>query len=128
MKLQTITAALATVALVSTVGTASAASTAMSKPSAMHSMTKPELSLTRSQQKLAWKDIQGSGTAQTAPSGFTPRVGEAIPEQLAAKTVPTKLGNDVTALKSYDYALLKNKLLIVSPSDKKIVDVINRQV
>jgi hypothetical protein len=91
-------------------------------------MTKPELSLTLSQQKLAWKDIERSGTAQTAPSGFTPRVGETVPQQLAAKTVPTKLGNDVTALKSYDYALLRNKLLIVSPSDKKIVEVINRHV
>jgi len=45
---------------------------------------------------------------------------------LALKPVSADLGQQVKALKSYDYALLQHKLLIVNPTNKKVVDVINR--
>jgi hypothetical protein len=131
MRTLKLTAAIAAVALVSGVGAASAAETTMSKssePSAMHSMTRPALSLTTAQQRLAWKDIGRSNTAQNMPSDFTPYVGATVPTQIAVKPVPAKLARDVTALKHYDYALLKRELLIVNPTDKKVVDVINRHV
>ncbi len=40
--------------------------------------------------------------------------------------MPAKVAARVSSLKPYDYALLQDKLLIVNPGDKKIVDVINR--
>jgi hypothetical protein len=133
MKARKLTAALAAVTLVSGVGAAFAAETGStmsksSKPSAMHSTTGPTLSLTTAQQRLAWKDIGRSSTAQNMPSDFTPYVGATIPTQITLKPVPAKLGRDVTALKHYDYALLKRELLIVNPTDKKVVDIINRHV
>ena len=97
-----------------------------SPPSATHSMTKTGLSLTDAQQKLALKDIGKSGQAQSAPASFAPTVGATVPNVLALKPVPADLGQQVNALKSYDYALLNSKLLIVNPTDKKVVDVINR--
>jgi len=89
-------------------------------------MTKPGLSLTTAQQKLAWKDIERNATAQKAPADFTPRVGAIIPGDMALRAVPTKLGRQVSTLKPYDYALLKNELLIVDPGSRKVVDIINR--
>lgn len=119
------------VALASSIGIASAAeqSSTMSKtshPSAMHEMTKPGLSLTTAQQKLAWKDVEPSAAAQKAPAAFTPRVGATLPRDVALKPVPAKLARQVSTLKPYDYAMLKHELLIVDPSSKKVVDVINR--
>ena len=95
--------------------------------SAMHSRVKPGLSLTDAQQKLVLKDIGQSGQAQSGPTNYTPAVGATVPTALTLTPVPTDLGRQVTALKSDDYALLKRKLLIVDPTDKKVVDVINRQ-
>jgi hypothetical protein len=119
------------VALSSSVGIASAAEqgstiSKTSQPSAMHKMTQPGLSLTSEQQKLAWKDVERSATAQKAPADFTARVGATVPNGVALKPVPANLGRQVSTLKPYDYALLKNELLIVDPGSKKIVDVINR--
>lgn len=89
-------------------------------------MAKTGLSLTDAQQKLALKDIGQSGQAQSTPTNFTPIVGATAPKALALKPVPADLGQQVTALKPYDYALLNSELLIVNPTDKKVVDVINR--
>lgn len=130
MKTYLIVAATA-VALSSSFGIASAAEqgstmSKMSQPSAMHKMTKPELSLTSAQQKLAWKDVERSAMAQRAPADFTPRVGATVPNDVALKPVPATLGRQVSTLKPYDYVLLKHELLIVDPSNKKVVDVINR--
>jgi hypothetical protein len=119
------------VALASSISIASAAeqgstTSKASEPSAMHAMTNPGPSLTTAQQKLAWKDIERSATAQKQPADLTPRVGATVPNDVALKPVPTRLARQVSSLKPYDYALLKHELLIVDPSSKKVVDVINR--
>ena len=131
MKLQLIAIA-ATAALTSGIGVASAAdSHAMSKtstPTAMQqSMAKDSLSLTRSQQRTAWRDLSKRASSQTAPSGFAASVGTTIPDDIALKPMPAKVASRVSSLKPYDFALLHGKLLIVNPSDKKVVDVIHRR-
>ncbi|HTO64381.1 MAG TPA: DUF1236 domain-containing protein [Bradyrhizobium sp.] len=124
-------ATIASVVLATTAGVASAAehSSNMSKssqPSAMHSMAKQGLSLTRGQQQLALKDLGRTGTTEKQPANFTPTVGATTPNDLTLSPVPANLGRQVSTLKPYDYALLKHELLIVDPTDKKVVDVINR--
>jgi Protein of unknown function (DUF1236) len=136
MKLQLI-AIVATLTLASGIGAASAAdSQAMSKTStspAMQSMAKnspsmakDSLSLTRSQERTAWRDLGKRAASQTAPGNFTASVGATMPGDVALRSVPAKVAARVSSLKPYDYALLQGKLLIVNPGDKKIVDVINR--
>jgi hypothetical protein len=125
-------AAASGIALAASAGAASAAehSSTMSntsQSSGMHQMTKPRLSLTNAQQKLAWKDVDRDATIQKAPADFTPSVGATVPSEIALKPVPADLGRRVSALKSYDYARLNHELLIVDPSSKKVVDVINRR-
>lgn len=120
---------IASLALASSIGVASAANhTAMSKHSSMSNSTpstaKDSLSLTSAQQKLAWNDIGKQGASQNAPSGFAPSVGTAIPRTISLRSVPKTVSGRVPELRPYDYALLKNDLLIVNPNDKKIVEVI----
>lgn len=90
-------------------------------------MAKDNLSLTRSQQRTAWKDISKQATSQKAPGGFTASVGATIPSDLSLKPMPARVATRISSLKPYDYALLHGKLLIVNPNDKKVVDVINRR-
>jgi len=129
MKLPLIAIATAA-ALVSGIATASAASnqatSKMSASSAMQPAPKDSLSLTRSQERMAWNDVKKIDTSQTAPAGFTAAIGTTVPNEVTLKSVPSDLASRVSALRPYDYALVQNKLLIVNPGDKKVVDVINR--
>jgi len=96
-------------------------------PSASSTMSKPAsdtLSLTSTEQKSAWKDLNGQAANQNAPSGFQPKVGAAVPSSIKLEPVPTKAATDIPSLKSFDFAMVEGKLLIVNPSDKKIADVI----
>jgi hypothetical protein len=116
-------------ALASGIGMAAAADNhAMSRisPPAMQSVAKDNLSLTRSQERIAWNDIKKQGTSQTSPSGFSASIGATVPDDISLKSVPSNLVSRVSALRPYDYALVQGRVLIVNPSDKKVVDVINR--
>jgi hypothetical protein len=119
-------------ALVTGVGSASAADHAMSNKSSKMPMTQSmatdSLSLTTSQQKQAWNGIESQATKQNAPASFTASIGATVPQEIKLSPVPAKVANEVPKLRPYDYALISNKLLIVNPKDKKIVDVIRGSV
>lgn len=102
-------------------GAATAASTM--QPSA----SRDNLTLTIQQAKTALIDINKIASKQTGPSNFTASVGAVVPKTISLQRIPTDAARQVPALKSYDYALLKKRLLIVNPVDNKIVQVINRR-
>ena len=114
------------VALASGISVASAAGNHAMPNSSPHGIAKDSLSLTGAQERTAWKDISRQATSQMAPSGFSPTIGATVPTDISLKPMPAKLASQVSALRPYDYALLQDRLLIVNPSDKKVVDVINR--
>ena len=120
---------LAAIALVGSFGAATAADhNAISKQSSMSataSMAKDNLSLTSAQEKLAWRDLSKS-TSQRAPSNFSASVGTTVPSDITLRPIPRKVASHLPTLKPYQYARLPNELLIVNPTDKKVVDVINR--
>ena len=122
--------ALATGLLLVSTAAASAAgpqSSPKAPPSASSTMSKPatdRLSLTGTEQKSAWNDLNGQATNQNAPSGFQPQVGAMVPGSIKLEPVPSKAATDVPSLKPFDFAMVQGKLLIVNPSDKKIADVI----
>jgi hypothetical protein len=101
----------------------------MSKTSPMpaQAMAKDSISLTRAQERTAWRDISREATSQKTPQKFAASVGTTVPADISLQSVPAKVATHVSALKPYDYALLHGKLLIVNPTDKKVVDVINRR-
>jgi hypothetical protein len=118
---------LAGAAAASAAGQQSTSSPKMAPPPASSTMSKPAsdtLSLTSTEQKSAWKDLNGHVTNQNAPSGFQPKVGAAVPSSIKLEPIPAQAATDVPSLKSFDFAMVQGKLLIVNPSDKKIADVI----
>jgi len=117
MKKQT-SIALAAALLLSGVTAASAAS--MSNPA----KASDALSLTSTQQKTAWNDLYVPSLNQKAPSGFHAIIGEVLPNSVTTAPVPSKAARAVPLLKPYDFAMVQKKLVIVNPSDKKIVEVI----
>jgi hypothetical protein len=98
----------------------------MSK-STSQSMAKDSLSLTSEQKQTAWRDISGIALKVKPPSGFSAKVGAAVPSQITTHPVPVSTASKVPELKSYNYALLdNNKLLIINPGDKKIAQIITK--
>jgi hypothetical protein len=120
----------AAVALLSGISVASAASMSKSTTTGFASpMSTPSdrLSLTSSQQKMAWKDISGQAVKETAPAKFIVKVGAAVPKELGTKPVPVSTANKVPALRTFQYALLdSNKLLIINPTDHKVAEIIKQ--
>jgi hypothetical protein len=94
---------------------------------AMQTTPKDNLALTRSEKRIAWRDIHKQGSSETAPSNFTAKVGATVPDNLAIQPMPAHVASRVSALKPYDYALLRKELLIVNPNDKKVVNVIKHR-
>ena len=123
-----ISVALAAGLLVASVSAASAAGMSQSNSTSNSTMSQKAsdtLSLTSAQQKTVWNDLHGQATEQKAPSGFNARVGAIVPSTVKTEPVPSKAATSVPALKSFNFAMVNGKLLIVNPSDKKIVDVIS---
>jgi hypothetical protein len=98
-----------------------------SSGSSAQSVAKDQLSLSRVQERTAWRDLSRNAKQQTAPSSFTPSVGATVPDGITLQAMPQRAANQLPALKPYDFALLQNKLLIINPNDKKVVDVISRR-
>jgi hypothetical protein len=121
-----ISVALAAGMLMAGVSAASAAGMSPSN-STNSTMSQPAgtLSLTSAQQKTVWNDLHGQATEQKAPSGFNATVGAIVPSAVKTEPVPSRAATSVPALKSFNFAMVDGKLLIVNPSDKKIVDVIS---
>jgi hypothetical protein len=111
---------MAALALVASAGVAAAAG--MSNSSAAND----HLNLTSAQQKEIWQGVSQQASKETAPASFKPVLGAATPSSLKLQPVPTKVANEVPAVKSYDFAMLQNQVLIVDPSSRKIVDIVTR--
>jgi hypothetical protein len=84
------------------------------------------LSLNRIQQKVAWADLSSQATNQNAPSGSNATVGSVVPNSVTIQAVTKKAASDMPALRSYDFAIVQGRLLIVNPSDKKVAEVIRK--
>ncbi len=82
------------------------------------------LNLTSTQQQTAWKDLYMGSLNQTS-SSFNAKAGAVLPSGIVTAPVTTKASGDVPALKPSIFTMVNGKLLIVNPSDKKIVQVIS---
>jgi hypothetical protein len=89
---------------------------------------KAPLHLTEAQRKLVVDAVSGWDTNDKLPDGFNPVVGAKIPSQkkLPIHPVPPPANLKVPELKSYDYAKLPDKILLIDPMTRKVVEVIAR--
>lgn len=83
------------------------------------------LTLTGPQQKTAWYDLYMGSLNQKVPSRFDAVVGAVVPSSITTAPVTSKAARDIPSLKPYDFAMVQKKLVIVNPSDRKIVEVIS---
>jgi hypothetical protein len=108
-------------------GTLAASATGTQPPGAnMSPPAKDMLNLTADQQKTAWNDLSGQAKKQNAPPSFFRAVGNVVSSSVKLQPVTAKAAGDIPALRPYDFAMMEGQLLIVNPSDRKIVAVITR--
>lgn len=108
-------------------GTIAASANGMQSQSAkMSPPVKDTLSLTVDQQKTAWNDLSSEAKKQSAPPSFFRAIGNVVSSSVKLQPVTAKAAGDVPALRPYDFAMMEGQLLIVNPSDRKIVAVITR--
>jgi hypothetical protein len=88
--------------------------------------TNDRLNLTSAQRHELWQSISKQAAKENAPAGFMAKVGGAVPSSIKLELLPPTLTSQIPAVKSYDYALMQNDLLIVDPTSKKIVDIITQ--
>ena len=83
------------------------------------------LNLTIKQQNTACNDLRSHAAEQKAPSGFHAFVGSTVPSTVKIEQIPGKAASNVPSLKPYDFAMIRGKLLIVNPSDRKVAAVMS---
>jgi hypothetical protein len=104
--------------LLASVGSAVAASSGAMAPN-------DRLNLTSTQEHTILQSVnKQSAKKEISPSGFKAAVGQAVPTSIPLHGLPNDVTSQVPAVKSYDYAMLQNQLLIVNPKSRKIVDII----
>jgi hypothetical protein len=87
------------------------------------------LTLSGAQELAIFQSVSRQKTKKaTAPSGFEPEMGQAVPESITLHKLPSDATSRVPTATPYDYAMLQNQLLIVNPRDRIAVDVIGRDV
>lgn len=109
-------------------GAGMAAASASVGKDRVQSPHKAPLHLADAQRKIAVDAVSGWDTGDKLPEGFNPVVGAKIPSQkkLPIHPVPPPANLKMPALKNYDYAKLPDKILLVDPMTRKVVDVIAR--
>lgn len=102
-------------------GAADQATTGMSKPD-----ERDPIGLTSTQrQMIAWS-IAAIADKQASPQGFLPKPGSKLPDQLKSAQIPSTLDQVADPVRNYEYVFLEDQnLLLVSPQDRTIADVIH---
>ena len=88
--------------------------------------TASQINLTSEQEKKLWDAVSTHAMKQNAPSGFDAAVGQTLPTSVTLRELPSEAQSAVPAAKPYHYAMVQDELLLVNPSDKKIVEVITQ--
>ena len=82
--------------------------------------------LTDAQRQEIWRGVSQQATKESRPAAFKAAIGEAIPGSIKIQPLPSTVGAEVPAVKSYDFAMLQNQVLIVDPLSKKIIDILSQ--
>jgi hypothetical protein len=90
------------------------------------SQPKPAPVLSEAQRQQVWQAVMARATDDKLPEGFQPVVGAKVPTQkkLPLHPLPRPLANELPVLKQYYYAKLPDKILLVDPVSRKVVEVI----
>jgi hypothetical protein len=112
-------------------GTDSGAVVQSNGPPVKQNTSPPKLELSDAERTRIAKTVAGHETdvsfaLKTAKPAaqFKPAIGEKLPQQLKAHSLPPPLIYQMPELKQYEYVKLRDQVLIVNPMNKTIVDLI----
>ena len=81
------------------------------------------LTLTNSEREAIWQML-GNQPMQANSTGLNLNVGQVVPNNVSLQALPNNVSGQVPPVKSYDYAMINNQLLIVDPASKKVVAIV----
>lgn len=86
--------------------------------------TAAEVNLTAQQKQTIMQSVQ-TERGQSAPAGFMPRVGAAVPQSMSMRQLPPNVTTQVPATKGLEYSKLdSNEILLIDPKDRRVADII----
>lgn len=85
-----------------------------------------EVALTTAQEYLIWHHLAkpSAVAARQPPSAFAPSIYAAVPSTIMLHSMPANVTRQIPMVRGYKYANAGGTLLIVNPSDGRIVDII----
>ena len=92
-----------------------------------HFQASDDFVLTGAQEDLIWQRMGGHtpNDDDSAPCGCKPWMFSEVPSSVRLHTLPAAVTARIPMLKPYKYATLGQRLLIVNPNDRKVVDIIS---
>jgi hypothetical protein len=88
---------------------------------------RPILQLSDQQRSEIQAALATENTQQKTPPNFQPKAGDAIPLTMTVDVMPPKAVAKDPSLQPFGYAKLAKDVLVIDPTNKKIVAVIPRQ-
>jgi len=85
-----------------------------------------QLNLTQQQKQTIAQDLS-SQPSKTAPSGFNAQPGAKVPQSVTLQSLPSNVTNQVASLKGNEFAKTGNDIVIVDPSNREVMAVINEK-
>ena len=112
------------VVLLASAGIASAqTSTSPMAPKSGMSQTAP-LHLTAQQKTQIFQTVSKEKVKTPPPANLALSVGAQVPASVELYTLPSNVTAQVPAAKEYKYTVAQNKVVLVDPTNMKIVDII----
>jgi Protein of unknown function (DUF1236) len=84
-----------------------------------------QLSLTAQQKQAIWDSV-GKAKGANAPANFQASVGASVPAQIALRSLPSDILQQVPNAKKYRYAKIADEVLLVDPTNHKVIDIIKQ--
>jgi len=111
-----------------TAGALVLAMTALIAPAAGQTTTEPmmALQLTAQQRSEIYQAVAKSQLRTPPPPNMPTTVGAQIPPVTELYALPESVTTDVPSAKFYRYTVAQNRVIIVDPTNLKVVDVINQ--
>ena len=85
----------------------------------------PPLKLDASQRQIIWENIWRNANG-SVPIGFGAAVGTRVPAAIKLQPMPQNVSDLIPAVRAFAYARTRNQILIVDPTQRTVVGVINQ--
>jgi hypothetical protein len=67
-----------------------------------------------------------STPSQSAPSGAQPKVGDQVPDSMAARSMPQNVGDEVPETKRLLFVKLPDRILLIDPDSKLVSEIVTQ--